>query len=120
MCVCVRVPLFMLVCLCTTNFPSLAAIRSLRVTALSAPPVFWNTLFSEYQRLRQKLLAEGNNPEVDVAAIDRNLKERFSAKLGGRCNAVGTGGAATSPTILTWMKEVYGTSAEMVGENYGK
>mmetsp|Transcript_83842 Transcript_83842/g.237039 ORF Transcript_83842/g.237039 Transcript_83842/m.237039 type:complete len:722 (+) Transcript_83842:2218-4383(+) len=102
------------------NLEVMPAIRSLRVTALSAPPLLWNTIHNEYARQRERMVAEeGGRQQADVEAIENKLRIEFREKLGDRCSTVGTGGAPCSKAILNWMKETFGVGADLVGENYG-
>ena len=67
------------------NLDVMPAIRSLRVTALSAPPLLWNTLHNEYTRQRERVIAEaGGRQQADVEAIEDKLRVEFREKLGGR------------------------------------
>jgi len=74
------------------NLEVMPAIRSLRVTALSAPPLLWNTIHNEYARQRERMVAEeGGRQQADVEAIENKLRIEFREKLGDRCSTVGTG-----------------------------
>lgn len=83
-------------------------IRALRPTVLDAPPVFWNSLYSDYK----SAVGEARLPPGEVFEIQR----RFRESLGGRLALLATGGAASDPGVRRTMETVFGVP--MV-DNYG-
>ncbi|CAF4158741.1 unnamed protein product [Rotaria sp. Silwood2] len=78
-------------------------------TSFSAPPTFWNKIYSEFQRT----LTLRNEKDED------SLLEYFSKLIPQRCRVISIGGAMVSPFVLNFMKrcfrhckivEAYGTT----------
>eukprot|EP01043_Picozoa_sp_COSAG02_P003555 COSAG02_NODE_87_length_38906_cov_69.688697_13_plen_1572_part_00 len=89
-----------------------AGLLSLRPTIFSAPPIYFNTLFSAYS---DEIKATSDQQTRD------QIEKRYRGALGGRCEIVGTGGAPISPAVLDWMRRIFniGTDGALVGVNYG-
>ncbi|CAF3749006.1 unnamed protein product [Rotaria sp. Silwood1] len=66
-------------------------------TSFSAPPTFWNKIYSEFQR--------------SLALIDekdkKTLLESFSKLIPQRCRVISIGGAMVSPLVLNFMKQCF-------------
>jgi fatty acid CoA ligase FadD9 len=85
-----------------------------RPSSISASPVFWNKIYSEYKHALQSYIDGGDTPE---GAEIKALKE-FSLVLGDRINIIVTGGAATSDEVLKFLRKCFGNMASIYN-SYG-
>ena len=95
----------------------LAVLRAAAPAVLSAPPLLWATLHTEYVAA---VAAEVRGlPDPSPEARDRveaEVMADFRRRLGGRLRQIGTGGAACSPTVLEWMARCFACAT---AETYG-
>ena len=115
----------------------LESIKAARPTHLSAPPVLFNLLHSEYhsrvqknfKSYREKILSQKDDreeKEIDqvngihlqkkLLEIEKNVKEEIKSYLGNRIISLATGGASISPSILKFCNETLDLN---VGDLYG-
>jgi fatty acid CoA ligase FadD9 len=79
-------------------------IAILRPSELSAPPRFWNMLYSQYKKA------------VAVAMVtEKEVKKEFSLVLGNRVRSLSTGGAPTSPAVLAFLRDCFQHTIVSVG-----
>ena len=66
-------------------------------TSFSAPPTFWNKLYSEFAVTRSLL----------AACDEERLLEQFSRVIPTRCRVISIGGAMVSPAVLSFMRRCF-------------
>jgi fatty acid CoA ligase FadD9 len=78
-------------------------------TSFSAPPTFWNKIYSEFNTALS----------LSTAANEEHLLEHFAKLIPSRCRVISIGGAMVSPVVLNFMQrcfrhckivEAYGTT----------
>ena len=105
------------ICFAPIHLDALSCIEQARPTVLSAPPIFWHTLHNESA---QAVAAAHAQADDGGSALARERAEAaalasFKRRLGGRLLQIGTGGAATSPGVLSWMGRLSGEVCDSFG-----
>jgi fatty acid CoA ligase FadD9 len=81
-------------------------IAVLRPTFLTCPPRVWNQMYTDF--LQTLDLALKANPDKDPQQVAEGLYNEIKMKLGcDRLWSITTGGAPTSPEVISWMKDCF-------------
>ena len=81
-------------------------LELVRPTELNFVPRIWETLYGEYQRKVEHLLADPTAPAARAAAEREVMDEQRQYLLGGRYIFAMTGSAPTSPELKAWVESL--------------
>jgi fatty acid CoA ligase FadD9 len=88
----------------------------LEPTRVSSTPRFFEALHAEFDR-RLEVLTRESSGEVEEARVRTQLVDEFRTSYGNRLRDVSIGGAASSVSLLDFLRECFG--AGVVSEGYG-
>jgi long-subunit acyl-CoA synthetase (AMP-forming) len=101
-------------------------IQALRPVQFGGPPRFYHMLHTDYVTRVQALIRDLGRDDQPGDVVDQVArKERaegiamreFRNTLGNRCTSVSTGGSATAPAVLSWLRNCF--RQMRVSEGYG-
>ena len=95
-------------------------VRVARPTLLGGVPRVWASLHAQYTRMLHQVLAlaksDARGRHLRPEHVEAIVRAKFRPRLGGRVEAITTGGAAVSDELVVWLRETFGC---VVGVTYG-